>query len=68
MKKKVGLLVSYLSPIYLLLDFPYILLIIVIPPLIPFSIINNISGSDNNSNSTAVTFNAASQARPGAVK
>ena len=62
-----GLLASYFAPMYLLLDFPYLVQIMETHHLIPFSIINNISGSVSNSNSTPVTFSAASQANPGAV-
>ena len=39
-----------------------------IRPLIPFSTINNISISANNSNSTPVFFKQACHANPGADK
>ena len=39
-----------------------------IPPLIPFSTINNLSTLVNNSNFTAVFFKQACHANPGADK
>ena len=39
-----------------------------IPPLMPFSTINSISMSVNNSNFTSVFFEVASHANPGAEK
>ena len=45
--------------IYLLLDFAYWWIAINIPPLMPFSTLNNISISVNSSNFTSVFFKAA---------
>ena len=53
---------------YLLFAFAYLSIAWYIPPLIPFSITNNISGSVINSNSTSVSFKHACHANPGADK
>ena len=53
---------------YLLFALTYRFGIIQTSRLIPASIINNISVSDNNSGLIFVIFNIASQANPGAVK
>ena len=57
----------YFEPLYLLLAFAYRVRILRIPPRIPFSIINNIFESLNNSSFTPVFFKQASQASPGPV-
>ena len=63
------ILYSYhnLSYIYLL-AFAYLLIERHIPPLIPFSTINSISTSFNNSNFTSVFYKAACQANPEAER
>ena len=53
---------------YLLFTAPYLFEMVVIPALISFSNMSNISGSLNNSNLNSVVFRAASQARSDEVK
>ena len=53
---------------YLLLDAAYRCIAQQIPPLIPFSTINNVSISVNNFNSTFALFNYAFHALSGADK
>ena len=50
----------------LLFSFAYLCIAWHIPPVIPFSTINNISTSVNNSNVTSVFFKQACHAHPGA--
>ena len=52
----------------LLFAFAYLCIAWHIPPLIPFSTINNISILVNNSNYTPVFFKQACHANPGAYK
>ena len=52
--------------IYLLFALAYLCVAWQIPPLVLFSIINSISISVNNSNSTHVVFKQACHANPGA--
>ena len=53
---------------YLLLVLTYLFITLVISPLIPFSIINNISISVTNSNFISVIFKQACHTNPGADK
>ena len=53
---------------YLLLAFTYLWIAWHIPPLLPFSTINNTSISIEKSNFTLISFNAACYANPGAVR
>ena len=53
---------------YLLLGLAYLSIASVFPPLFPFSNINSISGSVNNSNFIPVFFKQASHANPGKDK
>ena len=52
--------------IYLLFALAYLCVAWQIPPPVPFSIINSISISVNNSNYTSVFFKQACHANPGA--
>ena len=54
--------------ISLLLAFAYKWTALNIPPLMPFSVINNMSISVNKSNFASVFFKAACHANPGAEK
>ena len=63
------LLHLYYNPSCILLfAFAYLSTAWHIPPLIPFSTVNNISRSVINSNSTSVFFKHACHANPGAGK
>ena len=62
-----SLLLSYFF-IYLLFALAHLCMTWQIPPLVPFSTINSISLSVNNSNSTFVFFKHAFHANPGADK
>jgi len=52
---------------YLLFALEYLVGIILTPPQMPFSYINNVSGSFNNSSYILLSFKQASQANPRAV-